>query len=131
VSELIPESHLDVLEKKALASLATIMPDGGPHVTPVWVMYEAPYVIVNTARGRVKERNIRRDSRVAVSIYDPDDIYRYVGLQGRVVEMTERDGREVIDALAKKYLGRDVYPGPQDEIRVTCRILPERVWTMG
>ncbi len=127
----IPENYLDLMGKKAFASLATLMPNGGPQVTPVWVMYEAPYVIVNSAKGRVKDRNMRRDPRVAIAIRDPKDPYRYLGIQGRVVEITEEGAREVIDQLAQKYLDRETYPGPADETRVTYKIEVENVWGSG
>jgi PPOX class probable F420-dependent enzyme len=127
----IPENYLDLLEKKAFASLATLMPGGEPQVTPVWVMYEAPYVIINSAKGRVKDRNMRRDPRVAIAIRDPKDPYRYLGIQGRVVEITEEGAREVIDQLAQKYLGQETYPGPADETRVTYKIELENVWGSG
>lgn len=127
----IPSKYADLLEKKGFASLATVMADGSPQVTPVWVMYEAPYVVVNSARGRLKDRNMRREPRVSLSIQDPENPYRYVGIRGHVERITEEDGRKVIDALASKYLGEDVYPGPPEEIRVTYRILPDKVWGMG
>jgi PPOX class probable F420-dependent enzyme len=125
----IPESAMDLLEKKAFAALATLMADGSPQVTPVWVMYEAPYVIINSARGRVKDQNMRRDARVALSIQDPEDPYRYLGIQGRVVEITEEGADEVIDQLAYKYLGKERFPGHSaDETRVTYKIEVGNAW---
>lgn len=126
----IPESHMDLFDKRAFASLATLMPDGSPQVTPVWVMYEPPYVVINSAKGRVKDRNMRRDPRVALSIQDPDDAYRYLGLQGRVVEITEEDGPEVIHQLSRKYTGHDYTIAP-GATRVTYRIEVDNAWTMG
>ena len=119
MTKSIPEDYMDLFERKAFAALATLMPDGSPQVTPVWVMYEDPYVIVNSARGRVKDRNMQRNPEVAMTILDPDDPYRYLGIQGRVVEITEEGAREVIDQLAQKYLEQKTYPGPADETRVT------------
>jgi PPOX class probable F420-dependent enzyme len=127
----IPEKYMDLFEKQAFAFLATLMPDGSPQVTPVWVMYEAPYVLINSARGRVKDENMRRDPRVSVAVHDPDNPYRYVGMQGRVAEMSEETGREIINRLSKKYTGSDEYGGPKDEVRVTYYIQPESVWGMG
>jgi PPOX class probable F420-dependent enzyme len=127
----IPEEYMDLLEKRAFASLATLMPGGGPQVTPVWITYEEPYVIINSAKGRVKDRNMRRDPRVAIAVRDPEDPYRYLGMQGRVVEITEEGAREVIDQLAKKYEGRETYGGPADETRVTYKIEVENVWGNG
>jgi PPOX class probable F420-dependent enzyme len=124
----IPDAYLDLFEKKAFASLATLMEDGRPQVTPVWCMYEAPYLIINSARGRVKDRNMRRDPRVSIALRDPDDPYRYLGIQGRVVAITEEGARDVIDRLAQKYLGQESYPGLEDEVRVTYKIELENVW---
>ncbi len=90
----IPESHLDLFKKKAFAHLATLMPKGQPQVTPVWVDYDGRHVLVNTAEGRQKDKNLQRDGRVALSILDPDNPYRYLEVRGRVAERTlERCGR--------------------------------------
>ena len=87
---------------------------------------------INTARGRVKDRNLQRNPMVALSILDPDNPYRYVQIRGRVTEMTERGADAHIDQLAKKYLGQDTYPYRRPgEVRVTVLITPERVQTMG
>jgi len=131
MTNVIPEDYLDLFEKRAFASLATLMPDGSPQVTPVWVLYREPYVIINSAKGRVKDRNMRRDPRVAVAIRDPEDPYRYLGIQGHVVEITEEGARDVIDQMAKKYEGRESYGGPPDETRVTYKIEVDNVWGNG
>lgn len=131
MSERIPDSYMDLFEKKAFAALATLMADGHPQVTPVWVMYEAPYVIVNSAKGRVKDQNMRRDPRVGLEIRDPDNPYRYLGILGEVVEITEAGARDVINRLSEKYTGRTVYAGPGDEVRVTYKIRPDQVWGNG
>jgi PPOX class probable F420-dependent enzyme len=131
MTNVIPEDYLDLFEKRAFASLATLMPDGSPQVTPVWVLYREPYVIVNSAKGRVKDRNMRNDARVAIAIRDPEDPYRYLGIQGRVVEITEEGARDVINQMAKKYEDRDVYGGPSDETRVTYKIEVDNVWGHG
>src|SRR5438552_12698108 len=97
----IPEQYRDLFTKKAFAHLATVGPDGAPQVTPVWIDYDGKYVRFNTARGRVKVRNLARNPRVALSIQDPDKPYRYVQIRGRVAEMTEEGADAHIDALAK------------------------------
>jgi PPOX class probable F420-dependent enzyme len=129
----IPPAFQDLMtSKKAFASLATLMPDGSPQVTPVWFDYDGRRVRINTAKGRVKDKNMRRSRQVALAIQDPDNPYRYVGMRGRVEEVTEEGADAHIDALARKYLGQDRYPYRQPgEVRITYSIAPERVWTMG
>jgi PPOX class probable F420-dependent enzyme len=128
----IPASHADLLTKPAFANLATLNPDGSPQVTPVWVDFDGSHVIVNTARGRVKAKNLAREPRVALSIADPENPYRYLGIQGRVVEMTEKGGDAHIDKMAKKYLGKDSYPGRKaGEVRIVVKIEPDKVHTNG
>jgi len=126
--ETIPNEYLDLFQKRAFAILATLMPDGSPQVTPVWCDFDGTHVLVNSARGRVKDRNMRRDPRVALVILDPDNPYRYVEIRGRVVEITEDGAEAHIDRLAKKYLGVETYPYRQPgEVRVLYKIRPERV----
>jgi PPOX class probable F420-dependent enzyme len=130
----IPASHADLLQttKPAFAQLATVNADGTPQVTPVWVDFDGTHVLVNTARGRVKTKNLERNPRVALSISDPENPYRYVGIQGRVVEMTEKGGDAHIDKMAKKYLNKDSYPFRQPgEVRVIVKIAPDKVHTNG
>ena len=129
----IPPQFRDLLEtKKAFAHLSTLMPDGSPQVTPVWFDFDGTHLRINSAKGRVKDRNMRRDARIAVAIQDPDNPYRYLAVRGRVEEITERGADAHIDALTKKYLGQDQYPYRQaGEVRVTYRIRLERVSTMG
>jgi PPOX class probable F420-dependent enzyme len=128
----IPASHADLLTKPAFAHLATLNADGSPQVTPVWVDFDGTNVIVNTARGRVKDKNLAREPRVAVSIADPENPYRYLGIQGRVVEMTEKGADAHIDKMAKKYLGKDTYPfRAPGEVRVVVKIVPDKVHTNG
>lgn len=102
---IIPEAFRDLLEKKAFAHLATLMPDGSPQVTPVWFDVEGDFIRVNSAVGRQKDRNIRRDPRVALSVTDPDNPERHLRLRGVVSEITEEGGDEHIDALSRKYTG--------------------------
>jgi PPOX class probable F420-dependent enzyme len=127
----IPASHLDLFQKKAFAHLATIMGDGRPQVTPVWVDYDGRNVLINTAEGRLKDKNMQRDGHVALSIADPDNPYRYLEVRGQVIERT-RDGADAhIDAMAKKYLGKDKYPFRQSgEVRVLYKVRPERSTSM-
>ena len=128
----IPEKFQDLFHKKAFCSLATLMPDGQPQVTPVWCDFDGKHVIVNSAKGRVKDRNMRRDPRVSVAVIDPDNPYRYLQIQGRVVEITENGADQHIDKIAKKYLGREKYPNrAPGEVRVLYKIEPQRAQTMG
>jgi len=128
----IPATHADLLTKRSFAHVATLNADGSPQVTPVWVDFDGTNVLINTARGRVKARNLAREPRVALSIADPDNPYRYLGIQGRVVEMTEAGGDAHIDKMAKKYLGRDTYPFRRPgERRVIVKIAPEKIHTNG
>ncbi len=132
MADKIPEPFKDLFAKVAYANLATVMPDGSPQVTPVWYDYDGEYLRINSAKGRIKDKNMRRDKRVAVSIQDPDNAYRYLALRGNVAEITEEGADAHIDSLAKKYLGKDKYPfrGP-GEVRVIYKIRPEKVSTMG
>ncbi len=132
MTDVIPEKFLDLFKKRAFANLATLMPDGHPQVTPVWCDYDGKHVIVNTARGRQKDRNMRRDKRVSLSILDPDNPYRYLEIRGTVAEITEEGAAVHIDKMAKKYLGLDKYPNSQPgEVRVMYKIIPERTSQMG
>jgi PPOX class probable F420-dependent enzyme len=132
MSQSIPDKYRDLFSKRAFASLATLMPDSSAQVTPVWVDLEGDLVIVNTARGRQKDKNMRRDPRVAMAIIDPENPYRYLEIRGRVAEITEEGADAHIDKMAKKYLGADKYPYRQpSETRVIFKIQPERVNTMG
>ena len=129
----IPEAFSDLLTtKKAFASLATINSDGTPQVTPVWFDWDGSRIRINTAKGRVKDKNLRRTPVVALSIMDPDNPYRYVQVKGRVAAVTESGADAHIDALSKKYLGQDRYPYRKPgEARVMFTIAPDRVQTMG
>ena len=132
MAAIIPQQFRDLLSKKAFASLATVMADGSPQVTPVWFDYDGTHLRVNSARGRVKDRNMRRNARVALSIMDPENPYRHLSIRGRVEEITETGADDHIDSLAKKYLGKDRYPNRRPgEVRVIYRIRPERIATMG
>jgi len=130
--EIIPEKFLDLFNKKAFASLATLMPDGSPQVTPVWCDFDGEHVLFNTASGRVKDKNLQREPRVSLAIIDPDNPYRYLEVRGRIIERTEQGADEHINKLAKKYLNLDKYPYRRpDEVRVIYKVKPERVNVMG
>ena len=121
-----------LLEEPNFGTLATVMPDGGPQVSTVWVDTDGEHVLINTAQGRQKPRNLERDPRVAISVVDRNNPYRQAAIRGRVVEVTEQNADAHIDRMAKKYLGKDTYPfrGP-GERRVVVKIEPDRVTTTG
>ena len=126
----IPSGFRDLFDKKVFAHLATEMPDGSPQVSPVWVSYDGEHVLVNSAKGRLKDRNVRARPSVALSIQDPDNPYRYLGIRGRVVEVTEEGAEDLIHQLAKKYMGVDQYPYLGDDVRVIYKIKPLHAHTM-
>ena len=128
----IPASHRDILTGPNYAHLATLMKDGSPQVTPVWVDVDGDTVIINTAEGRTKTRNLDRDGRVAISVHDQANPYRYIQIRGKVVEKTSAGADEHINRLAKKYLGQDTYPFSQPgEVRVLYKIEPASAQTNG
>ena len=130
--QAIPEKFRDLFQKRAFANLATLMPDGRPQVTPVWIDYDGSKILVNTAKGRVKDKNMRRDPRVSVSISDPENPYRYLEVRGKVSEVTETGADAHIDKMAKKYLDKDKYPFRQPgEVRVIFKITPEKTSSNG
>jgi PPOX class probable F420-dependent enzyme len=128
----IPQNYMDLFNKPAFGFLTTLMPDGSPQTQPVWVDFENGKVIVNTAMGRQKDKNMRRDPRVAVTLMDPDNPYRYLEIRGKVADVTQDGATSHIDKMAKKYLGKDKYPFAQPgEQRVLFKIEPEKIHTMG
>jgi PPOX class probable F420-dependent enzyme len=129
----IPEGFLELLTtKKAFANLATLMADGTPQVTPIWIDFDGTHVIVNSAKGRLKDKNLRARPKVGLSIADPDNPYRYLGIQGTVVEITESGADEHIDKMAMKYMGKEKYPfRSPTEVRVLYKIEPLKVHTVG
>jgi PPOX class probable F420-dependent enzyme len=130
--EKIPQQYSDLLQKRAFAHLATLMPDGQPQVTPVWVDFDGNHIRINSARGRVKDRNMRRDPRVTLTLQDPDNPYRYLEVRGRVIDIAEDGADAHIDSLAQKYLGVDTYPYRRPgERRVIYKVEPLHVSTMG
>ena len=128
----IPATHRDLIENANFAHLATLMKNGSPQVTPVWIDIDGDTILFNTAEGRQKDRNLRRDARVALSIHDNANPYRYIQIRGVVEEKTHAGADAHIDRLAKKYMGLDSYPyRSETERRVIYRIRPEHVQVMG
>jgi PPOX class probable F420-dependent enzyme len=124
----IPQEAREILDKKSLAHVATLNADGSPQVTPVWISTENGNVAINSAEGRLKPDNLRRDPRVSISVTDPENDYKPVLIRGRATEITHEGADEHIDELAKKYLGEDEYPFRQPgEERVKIVIEPEKV----
>jgi PPOX class probable F420-dependent enzyme len=132
MAEIIPEKYLDLLKKPAFASLGTIMRDGSPQVTPVWVDFDGKHVRVNSALGRMKDKNMRRDPRVSLSIQDPENPYRYLEIRGKVEEITQNGADDHINKLSQKYLGKPEYPFRKPgEVRVVYKIVPQKINSMG
>jgi PPOX class probable F420-dependent enzyme len=128
----VPESHADILDKPAFAHLSTLMSDGSPQSSAVWVDTDGGSIVINSAEGRLKDRNIRRDRRVAVSVTDPENPYRSLTIRGRVAKITNEGADQHIDRMAKKYMGVDEYPFRQPgEVRVMYYIEPDRISAMG
>lgn len=125
----IPVEYHDLFEKQTFAHVATLLPNGALHVTPVWVDYDADAdrLLVNTERGRRKEKNARNDSRIAISMTDPDNPYRMLSVTGEVDEITTEGAREHIDEMAQRYMGEDEYPNPIQTERILISIKPDHV----
>ena len=120
---MIPEAFVDLFSDntKAFCYLGTSMPDGAPQVTPVWFGWDGKHVLINTAKGRTKDRNMRKNPNVALLIADPENAYRYVQIVGRVVEITEEGADAHIRFLAQKYTGQP-WKGTDGEVRVIFKI---------
>jgi PPOX class probable F420-dependent enzyme len=130
----IPDKFQDLFkdDSKAIANLATLMSDGSPQVTPVWFDFSDGKIRVNSAKGRVKDKNMKREARVALAISDPANPYRHIQLRGRVVDITEDGASEHLDKLAKKYIDQDKYPWHQPgDVRVMYLIEPASFSVMG
>ncbi len=124
----IPCEARHLLQGRNIAHVATLMSDGAPHVSPIWIEEDGGLVIFNTAEGRLKPHNLRRDPRVAISIVNPEHPYEHLLIRGRVIEMIHEGGDENVDALAERYLGVDGYPWRRPgEQRVIVKVEPERV----
>ena len=121
-----------LLQEPAYCQLATLMPDGSPQNTQVWVDTDGEHILINTAQGRQKERNVQRDPRVALNVVDPTNAWRVGMVRGRVVEVTTEGADELLDQLAKKYLNVEAYPCRRpEEVRVTLKILPDKINEIG
>lgn len=128
----IPAEARHLLEGKTFAHVATLMADGAPQVSPVWIDVEDGTVVFNTAEGRLKPKNLRRDPRVAISVTNPENPYESLLIRGQVTELTQEGADDHIDALAKRYMGVDEYPLRQPgEERLVVRIQPEKVQHMN
>ncbi len=128
----IPDNFLDLFKKKSFAHLATLMPDGSPQVSPVWIDYDGTYILVNSAKGRQKDHNMISRPKVALSIIDPENPYRTLLIRGTVVDQTTDGARDHIDSLAQRYRGAAKYQSVRpDEIRVIYKIRPEHVSAHG
>jgi len=123
----IPSQYLDLFIRRSFGHIATLMPDGTPQVTPVWVAYDGKFILVNSVKGRQKDRNIRRDAHVAIEIQDPDDPYRFVLVRGIVLEVTEEGADENIDELSLRYRGRPYGTRDPEHPRVLFKIEPLKV----
>ena len=131
MSQIISGPTAKLLEAKNFAFVATLMKDGSPQITPVWIDFEKDTntILINTAEGRIKHKNISRDPRIAISIVNHDNPYEMVTIRGKVTEQITKDAAEHADKLAKKYLGLDKYPyHSPNEKRVILKIEPERVF---
>ncbi len=127
----LPQGVKKLFQEPNFAHLATLMPDGSPQVTPVWVDLDGDRILVNTAEGRTKPRNVRHDPRVAISIVKQDNPYSSAFIRGRVIEITTEGADAHIDKLAKKYIGQDRYPWRQPgEQRLLLVIEPQHVSSM-
>jgi PPOX class probable F420-dependent enzyme len=128
----IPQTHEDLLKSRALAHVATTGPDGAPQVNPVWFDWEDGKVKFSQTKTRQKYRNVQRDPRIALSIVDPENPYRYIEIRGKVVGIEEDPNLDFINKMASKYMGQEKYPWhrPGDE-RVVVVVEPERTTQMG
>jgi PPOX class probable F420-dependent enzyme len=132
MADTLSRKARDLIARPVLASLATLNPDGSPQITPLWIDLDGDDVVFNTARGRVKARNLERDARVAVSVVDPDDPYNVVAFRGTVADVTTDGADAHIDALAKKYLGVDKYPmRSEGEVRIKVKVRTDRIAMQG
>jgi PPOX class probable F420-dependent enzyme len=132
VAALTEAQRAFIADNPYTAVLTTLRPDGSPHATVVWIDVDGEDVVFNTVKGRAKERHVRADPRVSVIVVNPSDAFQWVSVSGRA-ELEEKGGRDMIDRLSRKYIGKD-YPvewiGPGD-VRITGRIHPEKVDTTG
>ncbi len=125
---MLSDEQKKFFRKPNFGHLATLEPDGSPQVTPVWIDVDGDFILINTAKGRKKVRNVERDPRVSVEVVEQENPYSMLSVQGTVVDITADGADAHIDAMAKKYLGQDTYPFRQPgEERLIMRIQPEKV----
>jgi PPOX class probable F420-dependent enzyme len=131
INRAIDDSVIQLLTGKNFAFVATLMKDGSPHITPTWIDFDGTAILINTAQGRVKQKNVSRDPHVAISIVDNANPYNMVTIRGIVIEQTSIGADDHIDKLAKRYLGLDKYPYRSPaENRVILKIQPDKVFYM-
>jgi len=131
INRVIDDSVIQLLTGKNFAFVATLMKDGSPQITPTWIDFDGNSILINTAEGRVKQKNVSRDPHVAISIVDQNDPYNMLTIRGKVIEQTSSGADDHIDKLAKRYLEVDKYPfRSQDEKRVILKVQPEKVFYM-
>ena len=131
ISREITDSVIQLLTGKNFAFVSSLMPDGSPQITPVWIDYDGESILINTAEGRTKHKNITRDPRVAISIIDQNNPYNMVSIRGKVIEQTNKDADEHTDTLAKRYLDVDKYPfRTPTEKRIILKVKPDKVYHM-
>ena len=130
INEKIIEPIAEIIKKKSFAFLGTLMKDGSPHVSPVWIdITDNNIILINTAKGRIKQKNVSRDPRVSISLTDDENPYSMVTIRGQVIEQTSDGADEHIDKLAKKYLNTDRYPGHSPDMkRIILKIRPQKVF---
>jgi PPOX class probable F420-dependent enzyme len=128
----LTDKQRKLLDDKNFAHVATIGEEGEPQVTPVWIEYDGTHVLFNTEEKRAKTKHMRKNPRIALSVLDAQNPYHYVEIRGNVVEMTTDGADEMIDRLAKKYMGVDKYPyNKPGDVRLIVKIVPEKVFGMG
>jgi PPOX class probable F420-dependent enzyme len=124
----VPDKLNDLFHRPIVSTLVTVMPDGSPQATPVWFIFEDDHIIVNTARGRQKDRNMQHNAKVALSIIDPQNPYHWAEVRGHIVEITEENANRDIDRLSFKYTGNAVYQFHRpNETRVTYKIAVSKI----
>lgn len=131
MKKILNEKAISLIDGQNFGNIATIMNDGSPQVTPVWINRKGDNILVNTAEGRIKQKNILNDQRVAISIFDQKNPYNMVSIKGKVISQSYEGANEHIDSLAKKYIGKDKYPwGQPNEKRIILEIQPEQIFSM-
>ena len=123
----LPEGVQKLLSEPNLAHFVTLMKNGSPQVTPLWVDHDGEHVLINTAEGRQKPLNLQRDPRVALSVVDRNHTQRYAQIRGKVVDVTREGAFEHICKLSEKYSGNPNYPRREGEVRLIVKILPEHI----